>query len=119
MDGSLFDPAVLRITTDIVLAKFSKAADNITALSLGTGYVTPAAAPHLIMHAFKNLAAISFATEYSFKEAAALKAAASAAPVAAGAPAAGGKAAAKAESEKEESSEAEMGMDLFGGDDDY
>jgi len=119
MDGSLFDPAVLRITTDIVLSKFSKAAANITALSLGTGYVTPAAAPHLIMHAFKNLAAISFATEYSFKEAAALKAAASAAPVAAGAPAAGGKAAAKAESEKEESSEAEMGMDLFGGDDDY
>jgi large subunit ribosomal protein LP0 len=66
MDGELFQPAVLRITKDVVLAKFSAAAGNITALSLGSGYVTPAAAPHLIMHAFKNLAAISFATDYSF-----------------------------------------------------
>lgn len=66
MEGNMFDAAVLRITPSIVLEKFSKAAQNITALSLGSGYVTPAAAPHLIMHAFKNLAAISFATDYSF-----------------------------------------------------
>lgn len=70
------------------------------------------------MHAFKNLAAISFATDYSFPEAAALKAAASAAPVAS---AGGAKAEAKKEAVKEESEESEksMGMDLFGGDDDY
>lgn len=116
MDSQIFDAAVLRITPKVVLEKFTAAAANITALSLGSGYVTPAAAPHLIMHAFKNLAAISFATDFSFKEAEALKssaaAATSSAPAAGGAPAA----AAKEESEKEESEEG-IAMDLFGGDD--
>merc|ERR1712096_99890 len=100
MDNNLFDPAVLRITPDIVRGKFALAGCNITALSLGSGYVIPSAAPHLIMHALKNLAAISFATEYSFPEAAALKAAAQEA---------------EKEPEKEESEEEiDMGMDLFG-----
>jgi len=118
MDGNIFDAAVLRITPSVVIEKFQKAAGNITALSLGSGYVTPAAAPHLIMHAFKNLAAISFATDFSFPEAAALKSAASAAPAQA---AAGGGAAAAKAVEKEESEEEELsvGMDLFGGGDDY
>lgn len=65
-DGQIYEPAVLNITAEDVLASFSKGCANITALSLGSGYVTPAAAPHLIMHAFKNLAAITFATDYSF-----------------------------------------------------
>lgn len=51
----------------------------MTALSLGSGYVTPMSAPHLIMHSFKNLAAIAFATDYSFAQADALKSAAAAA----------------------------------------
>jgi len=67
MDKQIFPAAVLRITPAVVREKFSKCAANITALSLGSGYVTASAAPHLIMHAFKNLAAISFATDYSFK----------------------------------------------------
>lgn len=66
MDGNLYDPAVLYITSEIILEKFSCAGSNITALSLGSGYVTPSSAPHLIMNAFKNLAAISFATDFSF-----------------------------------------------------
>lgn len=117
MDGQLLDSAVLRITPDVVRAKFAMRAANITALSLGSGYVIPSAAPHLIMKAFKNLAAISFATDYSFPQAAALKAAASAAPVASSGGAT--KAAEKEESEKKESSDAGMAMDLFGGDDEY
>lgn len=118
MDGAVFDAAVLRITVSKVQEIFSARAANITALSLGSGYVTAAAAPHLIMNAFKNLAAISFATDFSFPQAAALKAAAKAAPVAA---AAGGAAAAKVE-EKEEEVEEEADMDMggmFGDDDDY
>jgi len=65
-DGQIYEPAVLNITAEDVLASFSKGCANITALSLGSGYVTPAAAPHLIMHAFKNLAAVAFGTDYSF-----------------------------------------------------
>jgi len=78
-DGNMFDPKVLDITSEDVLAIFSKGVSNMTALSLGSGYVTPMSAPHLIMHSFKNLAAIAFATDYSFAQADALKAAASAA----------------------------------------
>ena len=66
MDGNIFDAAVLRITSEKVLDIFRTRSSNITALSLGSGYVTAAAAPHLIMNAFKNLAAISFATDFEF-----------------------------------------------------
>jgi len=73
MDGNMFDPAVLNITPETVLETFKKGVSNVTALSLGSGYVTPAAAPHLIQHSFRMLAAISFATDFSFKQAEALK----------------------------------------------
>lgn len=118
MEGNIFDAKVLRITPDVVLEKFSKSAANITALSLGSGYVTPAAAPHLIMHAFKNLAAISFATDFSFPEAAALKNAAAAAPAQAAASAAPAQAAVAEKEEEPEEEEVDMGG-FFGGDDDY
>jgi large subunit ribosomal protein LP0 len=41
-----------------VLSAFTKNATNITALSLGTGIVTEASVPHVVLSAFKNLAAI-------------------------------------------------------------
>jgi len=118
-DKQLFNPAVLSITTESILAKFQAGVANVTAVSLGSGYVVQSAVPHLIMRAFKNLAAVSFSSDYSFPQAEALKAAAAAGPAASGgAPAAGG-AAAKKEEVVEEEEEVEMGMDLFGGDDDY
>jgi large subunit ribosomal protein LP0 len=115
-DGQLFDPAVLSITSASILAKFSAGVANCTALSIGSGYVVSSAVPHLIMRAFKNLAAVSFSSDYSFPQAEALKKAAAAGPAtaAAGAPAA----AAKVEKEEEVEEEVEMGMDLFGGEDD-
>ena len=65
-------------------------------------------------------AAVSFGSAYSFPQAEALKAAAASGPaVSAGGAAAGGGAAAAKEEEPEEEEEVEMGMDLFGGDDDY
>merc|ERR1711957_495189 len=47
---------------------------------LGSGYVVPSSAPHLILHSFRMLAAVTYATDYSFPEAAAMKASASAGP---------------------------------------
>lgn len=118
-DGQIFDPAVLSITSEDILKKFSAGVANATAISLGSGYVVQSAVPHLVMRAFKNLAAVSFGSDYSFPQAEALKAAAASGPaVSAGATAGGGAAAAK-EEEPEEEEEVEMGMDLFGGDDDY
>merc|ERR1712100_921375 len=117
MDGNVFDAAVLRITPVKILDIFKSRSANMTALSLGSGYVTSAAAPHLIMNAFKNLAAVSFASGFDFPQAAALKACASAGPAAAS----GGAAAAKVEEkveEEEEEEDVEMG-NFFGGDDDY
>jgi len=118
-EGQIYDPAVLSITPEDILKKFSAGVANATAVSLGSGYVVQSAVPHLIMRAFKNLAAVSFGSDYSFPQAEALKAAAAAGPAAGAGPAAAGGAAAAAAVEEEPEEEVEMGMDLFGGDDDY
>lgn len=116
-NGKRYDAKVLSITHDSILDSFKGAAQQLTGLSLGSGYITSAAAPHLVLNAFKNLAAVSFSSGYSFPQAEKMKSAAASgpAPVAA----AGGKAEAKVEAAKEESEEeADVDMGgLFG--DDY
>ena len=120
----LYDAAVLSITQDDVLAAFSAGAANLTALSLGSGYMIPSAAPHLIMNAFKNLASVAIAADYSFPAVDALKAAAAAGPAVGagggGAPAAGGDDKKEDDKKEEEEEEDDISMgDMFGGDDDY
>lgn len=116
MDGNMYDPAVLNISTEDVLACFQKGVSNMTALSLGAGYVTPMSAPHLVMNAFKNLAAVAFGTDYSFPQAEALKAAAAAGPaVATNAPAAKAETTAAAAAPEEEESEDDGLGDGMGG----
>jgi len=114
-NGALFPPKVLDITTDSILESFTKNAQNVTALSLGSGFVTAQAAQHLVINAFKNLAAAGMGAGFSFKQAEALVSAASnavAAPVASAPQAAASSK--KAEVKKEESEE-EMDMgDFFG-----
>jgi len=48
----------------------------MAAISLASGYITKPAAPHMIANAFKNLAAVTFTSDYSFKQADKLKEAA-------------------------------------------
>ena len=116
-NGAIFDAAVLSIRAEDVLAKFGAAAQNVTAASLGSGYIIAPATPHLIMNAFKNLAAASFASDYSFPQAEKLKAAAASAPAAGAAAASTTAAAAEPEKEEEVEEEADVDMgDLFGGD---
>ena len=122
--GKLIDAKVLSISSDSILAKFKKGASNLTALSLGSGYITKAAAPHLIMNAFKNLAAVGIAAEYDFEQLGAMKAAAAAAPAqgsggGGGGAAAATEAAAPVKEEEPEEEDVDMGG-LFGDDgDDY
>jgi len=121
MDGNMFDPAVLNISSEDVLGIFKTGVSNLTALSLGSGYVTPMSAPHLVMHAFRNLAAVAFATDFNFKEADALKAAAAAGPaVVANVEAKKDDKPAAKEEEAEESEGAMSGMGgMFGDEDEY
>jgi large subunit ribosomal protein LP0 len=88
-DGSVFNPDVLDITTESILAKFGTAISNLASISLASGYITKPAVPHLLANAFKNLAAVTFDSDYSFKQADKLKEAAKNAVHQA--PAAGGK----------------------------
>jgi len=118
-EGKLIDAKVLSISPESILEKFKANANNLTALSLGSGYIVKSAAPHLIMNAFKNLAAVGIAAEYDFEQLGAIKDAAKAAPASGGGGGGGGKAAAKEEAKKEEEpaeeeEEVDMGG-LFGG----
>jgi large subunit ribosomal protein LP0 len=90
----------------------------MASISLASGYITKPAAPHMIVNAFKNLAAVTFDSDYSFKQADKMKEAAKNAVHAAPVQAAGGaaKEAPKVEEKKEEEADVDMGG-LFG--DDY
>jgi large subunit ribosomal protein LP0 len=120
-EGQVFTPEILDITTEDILKKFQTSITNMAAISLGSGYITKPAAPHMILNAFKNLAAVTFDADYSFKQAEKMKEAAKnatfAAPVASSAPAGGAaKVEEKVEEKKEEEADVDMGG-LFG--DDY
>lgn len=88
----------------------------MASISLASGYITKPAAPHMIINAFKNLAAVTFDSDYSFKQAEKMKEAAKNAVFAAPVQAAGGaaaKEAPKVEEKKEEEADVDMGG-LFG-----
>lgn len=120
-NGAVYDVEVLNLTPAVILGKFAAGVANVAALSLGTHYPSLAAFPHLVLGAFKNLAAVSIATDYDFKQAQKLKdliknpqafvAAAKPAPPAGKAPAPAPKEEAKP---KEPSEEAPPDFDLFG-----
>jgi len=116
-NGTVFHPSVLDIEEDSLVANFVAGIKNIAAISLQIGYPTIASVPHSIINSYKNLLAVSIATEYSFPGAEKIKAYladpsafAVAAPVAA-ASASAEKVEEKVE-EKEESDD-DMGFGLF------
>jgi len=132
--GAVYPAAVLDLTDDDILKKFFKGVNNVAALSLQIGYPTVVSVPHSVMNGYKNLLAISVATEYTFPGsekikqllsdpaafAAAQAAAAAAAAPAGGAPASSAAPAAAAKKVEEKKEEEEVDEDmggLFGGDD--
>jgi large subunit ribosomal protein LP0 len=119
-NGSIFDAAVLDISTADILAKFKKAINVQASLGLGLGVPNKASAPHSLLNGFKNLVAVSCASGFSFPQAQKMLDAAKNAPAAGAGPA--GKSAAAAEAPKEEEKEEEEDVDmggLFGDDDGY
>jgi len=65
--GKLFDAKVLSITPESIIEKFKAKSQNLTALSLGSGYIVSSAAPHCVARAFKNLAAVSLASGFEIE----------------------------------------------------
>jgi len=117
-NGSMFDAAVLELDDEAILGKFKAAAKIQTQLALGLGVPTKASVPHSILNAFKNLVAVSAASEWSFPQATAILEAAKNAPAAGAGPAAATDAAPVKEEKKEEEETVDMGG-LFGDDDEY
>jgi hypothetical protein len=64
--GALYDPAVLSITDEVMLGSVASAISNIAALSLATGFPTLASIPHSVINGYKNVLAVSLATDYDF-----------------------------------------------------
>jgi len=119
--GSLYSPEVLDITDEDLEKGFAVGLRNVAALSLAAGYPTLASVPHSVINGYKNVLAVSLATDYTFPLAQKVKdfladpsAFIVAAPAAAAAAGGGdsGKAAAAPEPEPEEEEEG-MDFDLF------
>lgn len=117
-EGSIYDPAMLDITNDELMARFMSGLQNVASVSLAIDYPTIASVPHSILNGFKNLLAIAAVTDIEFEEAKTLKeylADPSKFAVAAAAPVETQAEAKKEEKvEEEEESDDDMGLDLFG-----
>jgi len=114
-DGQIFNADVLDITTEDILKRFRTSIGHLASISLSSGYITKPAIPHMLVNAFKNLASVTFDSDYSFKQADKLKEAAKNAVHVAPVASAGGaaKPQEKVEEKKEEEADVDMGG-LFG-----
>ncbi|PWN46963.1 putative RPP0-acidic ribosomal protein L10.e [Violaceomyces palustris] len=120
--GQSFGPEVLDVSEDTLVDRFTLGIKQIASISLALNYPTIASVTHSLVNAYKNLIAVSLATDFEFEGSAKAKEylanpeafAAAAAPVAAAAssdaPAA---AAAEEKKEEEEESDDDMGFGLF------
>ena len=117
-NGTLFSEAILDLTDADLIQKFQEGVQRIASIGLAVGYPTVASVPHSIINGFKNVCAISLATDIDIKETQKMKeylkdpsAFAAAAP--AQAPAQAAAAAAPAAAEPEEEEDDDMGFGLF------
>ncbi|KAJ1789686.1 ribosomal protein P0 (A0) (L10E) [Coemansia sp. RSA 2399] len=121
-NGSTFTSEVLDITDEDLVDRLMEGITSIASISLAINYLALPAVPHITINVFKDILAISIATDYTIEAAKSIKelldnpealaAAAAAASAAASAPA-GGAAEAKKVEEEEEESDDDMGFGLF------
>jgi len=72
-NGTIYDAKVLDLSDEDIIAKFQSGVKNIAALGLQIGYPTVASLPHSLARGWKNVLAVSLATEYTIKQAEELK----------------------------------------------
>lgn len=117
--GAVYDPKVLDITDDDLLANAANAVANVAAVSLALGFPTPASVVHDLVRGYKNVLAVAVATEYDFpladkvKEYLANPSAFAAPSGGDGGGGGGGGGDAKKEEKKEEEEDDDMGFSLF------
>jgi len=119
--GSVFNPEILDITDDDLIAMFMGGVATVAAVSLEINYPTLASVPHSIVNGMKNLLSVAAVTDITFKEAEMIKEYladpskfAAAAPAAAATSAAAAPAAKEAAPvEEEEDEDDDMGFGLF------
>jgi large subunit ribosomal protein LP0 len=68
-NGSIYSPAVLSLTDEVMGQKVRDAANNVAALGLALDIPNEASIPHSVANVFKNLLAIAAGTAFSFKQA--------------------------------------------------
>ncbi|KAI5958158.1 RPP0 [Candida margitis] len=120
-NGQIFPASILDITDDELISHFVSAINTIASISLAAGYPTLPSVGHSLINNYKNVLALSIATDYTFEGSEAIKdrlanpeAYAAAAPAAAAS--AGGDDAPAAEAaaeEDDEQSDDDMGFGLF------
>jgi large subunit ribosomal protein LP0 len=66
-NGQVFGPEVLDITDDVLIGHFMSAVRNVACISLAANYPTIVSVMHSVINAYKNLLAVSVATEYTFE----------------------------------------------------
>jgi len=118
--GNVFPPNVLDISDKELIDRFLSGIKTIAAISLAINYPTIVSVTHSLVNAYKNLLAISIATDYTFEGAEKVKeylanpeAFAAAAPAASEAAPAAAAPAAEEKKEEEEESDDDMGFGLF------
>ncbi|KAI0346620.1 60S acidic ribosomal protein P0 [Trametopsis cervina] len=119
--GNVFPPSVLDVSEKELLDRFFSGITTIAAISLALNYPTLVSVTHSLVNSYKNLLAVSIATDYTFEGAEKVKeylanpeAFAVAAPAAAESSAAAEAAPAEEEKKEEEEDEDEdMGFGLF------
>ncbi|KAG5439876.1 hypothetical protein PCANB_000158 [Pneumocystis canis] len=66
--GVLFSPSILDITEETFIGYFMSAIKNISSISLALGYPTIVSVMHSFINGYKNLMAVSIASDYLFEE---------------------------------------------------
>lgn len=117
-NGQVFPASILDITDEELVSHFVSAINTIASISLAVGYPTLPSVGHSVVNHYKNVLALSIATDYTFEGSESIKdrlanpeAYAAAAPAAAAA--SDSAAAEEAPAEEEEESDDDMGMGLF------
>ncbi|KAJ1677308.1 ribosomal protein P0 (A0) (L10E), partial [Spiromyces aspiralis] len=68
--GNVFTPEVLDITEDDLVKQLTQVAAEISCLSLATNFLTLPAIPHIFLNNYKEILAISIASDYTYAQSA-------------------------------------------------
>ena len=66
-NGNIFSPAVLDVGEEELIGRFMSGIKTIAAISLAINYPTIVSVSHTLVNAYKNLLAVSIATDYTFE----------------------------------------------------